>query len=145
MFELTPYRNNRGIGRRGDFFDMIDSFFESPFNMPMMMPNSFRVDLRENDKEYVVDAELAGFEKDEISVDFDDGRLLISATKKDEVKSEQDGSYIYRERSYSSMKRGMYLKNASGEGIKATFKNGVLQVTVPKDKISDKNTKIDIQ
>lgn len=147
MFGLTPY-TNKGVSRGNDFpdfYDMFDGFFDnnwSPFKG--LQNNSFKVDLRETDKEYVVEADLPGFKKDEIKLDFDDGRLTISAMRANEA-DEEKGKYIHRERSYSSMQRGIYLKNVTGENITAKFENGILAINVPKAQIVEKNTQIEIQ
>jgi len=138
MFGLTPYndRRNRGlIGRNRDPFDIInvfenffnDSFFPSFFNNSSYM----RVDIKENDKEYVLEAELPGVEKDEINLEVRDDLLTISVNHREDTQEERE-NYIRRERRVSSMSRSFQLDNVRQEAITAKFENGILSVKLPK-------------
>ncbi len=148
MFGLTPYNRSRSLSRNDDFVDfynMIDSFFSdslSPFRG--LRSESFKLDVKENAKEYCIEAELPGYGKGDIRLDFDDGRLLISVSRQNE-KDEENERYIHRERSYAAMQRGVYLQNVDGENIIASFENGVLKITVPKLVAPEKRTQIPIQ
>ena len=91
-----------------------------------------RLEVSESEEEVVVKAELPGMKQDEVEVNLTGGRLVISGHKKDE-REEKDRSYHTVERSYGSFSRAVDL----GEGVDpekagATFKDGVLTVTVPK-------------
>lgn len=147
MLSLTPYRKNR-VAAPDDvvnFYDMVDHFFndvQSPFKG--FEEKSFKIDVKENDNEYLVDAELAGYDKDEVRIRFDDGRLMISAEKKDEINEEKE-HYIHRERSFESMQRVIRLADVIEEDIKASFDNGVLKIIAPKSKEVVKRKEIPIE
>lgn len=147
MLSLTPYRRNT-IARNDDVVDlynMVDRFFngvQKPFSE--LEKTTFKVDVRENDDEFLIDAELAGFTKDEVCIDLDDGTLYISAEKKEE-KNEETDKYLHRERSFTSMKRGVFLPSVDEEGIKANFEDGVLKIKVPKRKKDEKKKQIEIE
>lgn len=148
MFGLTPYNKNRGMARTDDvvdFYNMVDNFFndtESPLRS--LATDNFKVDVKEKDDEYLVDAEFAGYDKEDIHVKFDEGNLLISASKKEE-KNDENERYIHRERSFRSMERQIYLPNVADGDIKAKFENGVLEIHVPKAKELEMEKQIQIE
>lgn len=146
MFGITPFKKNE-VARTGDvidFYNMVDNFFnDRQFPLANLKNDTFKVDVKENDNEYLVDAEVAGYDKKDIHINYDDGNLLISVEKKEE-KEEKGEKYIHRERSFSSMQRGIYLPNVVEGEIKANFENGVLKITAPKSKEAVKKTEIPI-
>jgi len=99
--------------------------------------------MKKND-EYVINAEIPGLSKEEIKIDVKDGSLTISGEKKYEDKNE-DENYIRVERRYGKFERRFNLpENVNAESVSASFKNGVLQVTLPK-KEEAKPKRIDIK
>ena len=135
MFGLTPINRNREVTRTNDFVDfynMMDDFFNdslSPFKS--LKTEGIKVDVRENEKDYLIDAELPGFKKEDINLEALENELLICATKQEQINEERE-NYVHKERRQSSMQRRIYLQNMSGEEISAKFENGLLQVVVPK-------------
>lgn len=90
------------------------------------------VDVVENDKEYTLEANLPGFSKDEIKVNYDDNQLTISAEHKEE-KNVDEKNYKRRERKYGSVKRTLTLPaGVDHSKIVAKNENGVLHLTIPK-------------
>jgi HSP20 family protein len=90
------------------------------------------VDISEDDREYLIKAELPGIEKDQFKVTVEDGILLISGERETE-KENNTRKYHRVERSYGSFLRSFSLPDdADGAKIKAEFKNGVLNVHLPK-------------
>ena len=69
--------------------------------------------------------------KDDIDVELNEGRLSISV-KVEEKEEDKDKNYLQKEFAAFSATRGIYLKDASNEGLSARFADGVLTVTVPK-------------
>ncbi|HEY8443520.1 MAG TPA: Hsp20/alpha crystallin family protein [Clostridia bacterium] len=122
-------------------FDWFDDFFNEV--SPFRAFESFRMDVKETDKEYLVEAELPGVEKEDVEISLNDGQLTIMV-KKAQQTEEQDASYIRRERRVGAMQRSVYLANASNQGATAKFKNGILTLRIPKDD-SQKIYKIDIE
>lgn len=126
---------------------MIDSFFNDDFTPQRAMRSAtFKVDVIDEDKDYKVEAELPGFSKDEIDVDFEDGKLTISAEKNEEVNDENKGkNYIHRERKSSKMMRRMFFKDVDQENMTAKLDGGILEITIPKKTEEKKNKKIEIK
>ncbi|HEY8424249.1 MAG TPA: Hsp20/alpha crystallin family protein [Clostridia bacterium] len=122
-------------------FDWFDDFFNEV--SPFRSFDSFRMDVKETDKEYLVEAELPGVEKEDVEVSLNDGQLTIMV-KQTQQNEEQNANYIRRERRVGAMQRSVYLYNASNKGATAKFKNGILTLRIPKDD-SQKIYKIDIE
>jgi len=90
------------------------------------------VDIRENDKEIIVEAELPGIEEKDIQVTVRDGVLSLKGEKKSE-RDEKKDTYHVIERSYGSFERSFALPDSADQDqIKADFNKGVLRVVVPK-------------
>jgi len=91
------------------------------------------VDIEENDREYILKAELPGMKKEEVKLTVEGGTLSISGERKAE-KEEKDKKYHRMERSYGAFQRSFTLpEGALAEEISAEFKDGVLLVHLPKD------------
>jgi len=100
-----------------------------------------KVDIRENDKEYVLEAELPGYGEKDVDVNVEKHVLLISsANETKDVKEEKvektekvNESFLVRERLTSSFQRSFVLpEGVSEDKIKGEFKNGVLTLIIPK-------------
>jgi len=90
------------------------------------------VDVKENEKEFIIKAELPGVDEKEIEVTVTDDAVSIKGEKKDE-KEEKGKNYYYMECSYGSFNRVIPLDAAAeANKAKASFKNGILNITVPK-------------
>jgi HSP20 family protein len=88
------------------------------------------MDVEETDKEYRVSAELPGLDEKDVEVLLHDGVLTVRGEKKDES---EDRNRSYSERFYGRFERQVSLDRDVDEGaVKATFKKGILTVTVPK-------------
>ncbi len=148
MFGLTPY-NKRGLRRPSgsvdNFNNFVDSFFKDSF-APFRSLNydTFKVDIKENEGGYSIEAELPGVKKEEINLDYKDDRLTISL-QRDETKEDNMEGYIHRERTFSSMARTIFLKGIEEESIKAKLDNGVLFVEVKKRDEEKKGKTITIE
>jgi len=138
MFGLTPYNKNRR-GRElpvfNDFMGIrsfIDSFFDDAF-LPgfFSVGNPIRADIRETDKEYIIDAELPGVRKEDIKLELRDDVLTIAVEHNEEINEERE-NYIRRERRRGSFSRSFYVENVKQEDVKAKFDNGILTVILPK-------------
>ena len=138
MFELAPFnrRNNR-VARRDDIWDLrglIDDFFNDSVFPAFFSggPGMMRTDIRETDKEYVVEVELPGVNKEDIKLDLKDDMLTISVERKEEVNEEKE-KYVRRERKYGSYSRSFYVDGIRNEGVKAKYADGILTVNLPKE------------
>ncbi|MGA9579786.1 MAG: Hsp20/alpha crystallin family protein [Terrimicrobiaceae bacterium] len=90
------------------------------------------VDITEDDKEFVIKAELPEVKKEDVKVSVEDGRLEICGERKFE-KEEKGKKYHRIERAYGSFMRSFTLpEGAAGDKVSADFKDGVLTVHLPK-------------
>ena len=143
--EWEPFRDllnlEREIRRLFDF-----SFSRLPQRFGDVESFAPLLELYENDKEYVVEAELAGLNQNDINVEIEDNILTISGEKKrEEKKGSQDKGFYRSERFYGKFQRSVALpKNIIPEKIKATYKNGLLKISIPKNE-DKKSTKIDVK
>ena len=92
-----------------------------------------RTDVKEKKDSYEVDVDLPGFKKDQIRVELENGYLTISAEKGLDKDEDKEGRYIRRERFSGSCRRTFYVgENVEQSDIKASFKQGILRLTIPK-------------
>ena len=108
-----------------DMFD--DSFFRS-YNGYM------KTDIKEVDNQYVLDIEMPGFNKKDISVELNDGYLTISGNKStNNDEKDTKGNIIRQERYSGSYSRSFYVGDSiKKEDIKANYDNGELKIYLPK-------------
>jgi len=131
---LTPWTS---FGRLSDLRDEIDRLFESPLteltrNSNLLSGWTPMLDVYEDKDNYTVKAELPGLKKEDINVSLQDGTLSISGERKNESKHED--AEVYRtERSFGRFQRSVTLPAAVSADLgKATYKDGILTITVPK-------------
>lgn len=147
MFGLTPF--NRNVIRRTDeknpMSDWIDDFFSDDFfPMRSLRHDTFKVDVREEDKSYLIEADMPGVKKDEVSLEYHDGYLSISINK-DESKEEDNKQYIHRERRICSMHRTLNMGDIDSDKIEASLKDGILSIRAPKMESVDTKKHIQIK
>lgn len=139
--DIMPIRRRRGESMSYEnledtFNKYVDSFvgyMDNFFNRDIqsVFGTGVRADIRETDREYVIEAEMPGFNREDISVELVDDRLTISANR--ESHTDEDGKdYIRRERRYGSMARSFSVQGIKHEAVKAEYRDGVLKVTLPK-------------
>ena len=148
MFGLIPYvRKNAGLTRKDDFFGidrLFDDFFNDSF-FGRFAVSPVKADVRETEKEWLIDAELPGVDKNDIQIELNDGLLTLSVEQKKEISEEKE-NYIRRERAYGSYKRSFYVEDVKEDEIKASYKDGILSLNLPKANPDKKqNIKIDVQ
>lgn len=132
---LTPADFFKGMLSFNDFFDK--GFLPET--------GGFRADLKETDSDYVLEAELPGFKKENISVEWENGRLLITAKKDAETKEEKE-NYIKQERYYGELSRRFRVEGIKEKEMTAEYKDGILKVTMPKiEPTPDTKTKVNIE
>ena len=128
LVRYNPMLEWRGIDSLMDrFFNDRLTGFESP-TPSVWTPVA---DVEETENELVFTTELPGFEKGEVDININDGRLTISAEREYQEDKETKKQRI--ERWYGKFHRSFLLpKSADSEKISAQLKNGVLTVSVPK-------------
>ena len=130
MFGMIPFERHDD-----NMFDMFDNFQKKFFNDSNAKLPAFRTDIRDQGDKFLLEAELPGFQKEEISLELKEGILTISAEHR-ETSEEKDskGQYIRRERRYGSFSRSFDVSGIDESGITAAYKNGILELTLPKVK-----------
>ena len=125
-------RNNQNPWLK-DFFD-VENIFGS--NWPIVGASLPSVNISEDDKCFCVDVVAPGFRKEDFKVNVEDDILTISAETKTENKEEnKKKEYSRREYSHSSFTRSFRLpENAKDDQISASYKDGILELDIPKTK-----------
>jgi HSP20 family protein len=122
-------------------FSLMEPSWWPRLRMPEMEEVSPKVDIFEEGDNFVVKAEIPGLKKEEIEVNLTGDMITISGEKKKEEKVEKK-DYYRVERSYGSFTRSFRLpKEVQTDKAKATFKDGVLEVKVPKTEEAKKKEK----
>ena len=119
--------------------DRLNRFFDDPFfSIGRMAEDSGlgmwnpAVDLYEKDDHFMIKAELPGVDKNDINIDLKD-RLLTLSGERTHDKEVNEENYYRRERSYGKFQRAFTLPaDVDSDKIEAEFKDGVLQIKVPK-------------
>lgn len=105
-----------------------------------------KCDIYEKGSDYHIEMDIPGFNKDEISVETNDGYLKITAEKKTENnEQDEEKNYIRRERIYGKYERSFYLGDLDEDKIDASFENGMLKIVVPKKEEKDTKKVIEIK
>ena len=141
MAGMVPYSDYEKALRRTWPFGAFDDFF-APL-AAIGSDDAFKMNVEDAGDKYVVTAELPGVKKDEVDVELNEGRLSISVDKK-ESDEEKGKNYLHKESGEWQATRGVYLKDASTQGLTAKLENGVLTVNVPKIQEKDSVTKVAI-
>ncbi|SDC66520.1 Hsp20/alpha crystallin family protein [Natrinema hispanicum] len=111
----------------------------------LQVPGAVAVDVADTDGEYVVTADLPGYESDDIDLTLTDGTLRLEATRRDHAAFDDD-RYLRRERTTKSASRRIRLPEPVDEdGVAAGFENGVLTVRLPKESSDEDTKQIDIE
>ncbi|GAB4547374.1 MAG: Hsp20/alpha crystallin family protein [Thermodesulfovibrionia bacterium] len=144
---ITPARWLSPFERMEELFE---DFFRRPFGRPWFptIPRLFEemkpspsVDIYEEGDDIVVKSELPGMTKDDIEVNITENTITISGEKKSEEKVEKK-NYYRLERSYGSFSRSFELPaEIKPDKAKATFKDGVLEVRLPKSEEAKKKVR----
>lgn len=127
----TPFRELEQFRTAMD--QVIEDFFTGgPLEQAVERNFTPAVDVEERDKEYVFSIEVPGMEKDDVHVEIQSQVLTVSGERKEE-KDEKRKGYLRHELSYGSFLRSFSLPDdAASEGLKATCKNGILKISVPR-------------
>ena len=144
MFELIPFdRHMRSIASFDPFRvfdDMERSFFGSS---PAV--SAFRTDVTDMGDAFKLEAELPGFNKDDIKLDVENDCLTISAERRMENEDKKP-NFVKRERFYGSYSRSFDVSGIDVDGIQASYTDGVLSLNMPKkQQIAPASRRLEIQ
>lgn len=130
---VTRPKGNVEGQRQADLFSMMEPFFSSPFPargaLDKMMP---AVDVSETEEAVRVNAELPGMAPEDVEVHVENNYLVLRGEKKAQRKEKKENA-VHSECSFGSFSRSIPLPaEIQSDKVTATFKNGVLTVTLPK-------------
>lgn len=105
-----------------------------------------RADIVENEKEYLVEIDLPGLDKNDIVVEVTDGGSLVVKADQKAEQEEKKGYYICKERRMSQFYRTFEFDSDADLGsVEATYRDGVLRLSVPKRQPpEDKSRRVEI-
>lgn len=128
---LVPYaRKNHTVSNFNPFhdFDELERAFFSDNAL-----GEFKTDIQEDGDNFVLEADLPGFKKEDIQLQLDGDTLTIQAQRHSEhEEQEKKGKYVCCERSYGAYSRSFDVSGIRAEGITASYDSGVLTLKLPK-------------
>ncbi len=121
------------IPRRKNEFDLLEDMFRIDPFFSEEGSKVMKTDIREKDDKFMLTIDLPGYEKEDIKVSIEDGYLSVYAKTNAEREEKEKGKFVRKERYFGECSRSFYVgDNITEEDIKATFKNGTLNIEIPK-------------
>lgn len=131
MFNMMPYSRRRGDLYNYNPFRDLDKLEKEFFGSSNL--GEFKTDIKDNGSEYELEADLPGFKKEDIRLDISGDELVINAERHSEYEEkDKQGNFVKCERSYGSYSRSFDISGVKQEEIKASYKDGVLKLILPK-------------
>ena len=144
----TP--RGRRLGWLDEDFDQLFEGFFRPMRV-LEENNAGRdlipaVDVSENDDHFTVRAEVPGVKKEDVDITYENGVLTLSAETRSESEEKEGERVIRQERRYGKYMRSLRLgADIDESNIKATYKDGVLEIALPKaEEIKPKRISVDV-
>ena len=122
MFDLMPFDYDR------NFFAPLSSQFFQDFGRSL---GGFRTDIQDAGDRYILEAELPGFAKEDLSIDLNGDLLTIRAQHKAQ-SSQEKKNYLYKERRYGTYARSFRVSDVNTGAITAKYSDGILTLEMPK-------------
>ena len=125
------------LTRYEPFDDFFKGFFVRPLagfpRMPAEPSFDIKIDVKEGEKEFLVEAEIPGVKKDDIFIEVDGDTVSLRAEVKSEKEEKKGEKIVYSERSYGMVSRSFTLPmDVDDKAVKAEYKDGVLKLVLPK-------------
>ncbi len=121
---LVPRRSN---------FDLFDNFFGDEEFFPKKQGNLMKTDIKEKKDKYVIEMDLPGYDKKNITLELNNGYLDVVAKVSKDEHHEDGEKFVRRERFFGECSRSFYVgEEVTREEINAEFKNGTLIIDIPK-------------
>jgi len=144
---LVRYRPFRALRRRDDYFpslwthEFFGDLFENFRNLKQV--EEPKIDVKEDEKNYLVRGEFPGYGKDEVKAEIIDGVLKLHAEHKDEKwdQNEEEGWRSIETQSGSYTRSFALPEDVLEDKVKAKMKDGVLRITLPKSPKKEKAAK----
>lgn len=115
-----------------DYFDLFDRNYSRE-------KEYMKTDIFESNNKYVIEIDLPGIKKEDIKINYENGYLTIKASKT--ILTSNPNTYVRRERFYGEIKRSFYIGIKKETDIKASYKEGILQISFPKEDIQKNSQK----
>lgn len=136
------------MNRHNDLFDAMNDWFDLPrkFFDDGDMAKLMQSDVVENDHEYIIKVDLPGMDKKNINLNYNNGILTVSGSRKSfkNLTNDKNNSIIHRERTEGHISRSFRLPNVVASEIHAKYDNGVLTITLPKQSSDQSDNSIQI-
>ena len=135
MFEIIPMTHmNRSLWSPfAEMDNLARALFDEPFFSGKAQIRPFRTDIKKTDDGFVLEADLPGFDKKDISVGIDGDVLTIRAQRHSESEDkDKKESFVRIERSFGSYERSFDVSGIDTESIGAKYENGVLVLNMPR-------------
>ncbi|MFA7268115.1 MAG: Hsp20/alpha crystallin family protein [Sterolibacterium sp.] len=130
---FEPFGNLSRFDPFGDIDNMFKGFMLRPVFRDMEAEPQMKIDVSEEDKSYLVKAEIPGVNKDDIHVSVDGNQVSISAEVKHEKEEKKGKKVIRSERYYGNVYRSFTLgQDVDQSAAKAKYADGILELTLPK-------------
>ncbi|MCH1624699.1 Hsp20/alpha crystallin family protein [Ferdinandcohnia quinoae] len=112
--------------------DSMDEFFE---RRPFIL-STISIDMYETDKELIISADLPGVKREQINIEYSERHLTISVNHQEELEETNDTKHYYvKKQSFKKAQRTIVLPYPiTGNHIKASYRDGVLKVQLPKER-----------
>lgn len=134
---LVPYFNHRDSALFNPFREL-DDF--ACFTADAL--TTIRTDIEEDEDSFILSADLPGFEKNDIYIDIENSQLMIKAERhSNHEKKDKRDTYLRCERSYGSYTRSFNLEGIDSKNVSASYENGVLKLTLPKQTVQKESTR----
>lgn len=129
-----------------DLPNIFEDILSSDFDMDIGLSKVPQINIREEEKSYIIDVASPGREKKDFDIKVQDGILTVKGSKKDSNET-SNKRYHKREISYSSFQKSYELPdNIDQEKVSANYKDGILSIVIPKkEEQPSSSVRIDIQ
>jgi len=146
----NPFKEMEAMQKQMDqmFEQAFGHFSASPQFNGLSQGFSFnpKSDIEENDREYIVRLDIPGADSSKIKATIDDRILTISGSREEEVSQQGVNKQVHHERRLGQFERMLTLPGpVKQDGLKASYKDGVLTITIPKDVAPAQGKAIPIQ
>ncbi|HEY1023443.1 MAG TPA: Hsp20/alpha crystallin family protein [Flavisolibacter sp.] len=143
---MTVVRYNNRTNSNPAFNNLLSDLFLPSSSMYREQHKSVPVNIRETEKDYVLEVIAPGWTKEDFKISLENNLLSLSVEKKDETENKNE-KFVRREYRYSSFKRSFTVdEKIDADAISAQYVNGVLTLNLPKkEEVKPATKQIEIQ
>lgn len=137
----NPQKGRIGFGLSPLFDETFNDFVNGGNSLRSLYNKNVAVNIHETEKSFNIDFAAPGFDKTDFKINLENNTLTVTAEKKTE-ENVTEKNYTKREFSFNSFSRSFTLpENITYDAIKAEYKNGILQLELPKEELPKKSVK----